>query len=236
MSRPGARRRRAFLPLIERLRSIRSLSSQPLAETAFTVVDTELTGLDPDSDEILAIGAIRMIGTRILVGQTLFSPVRPQRRSWGTSVPVHGIRPVDVLHAPPLGVVLPALVEFCTGTVVVGYGAELDRRVLERSLARLGMDELPRLWLDIARVERWLRSREGQHPEASTAEGAPTLAGLAQAEGIAVPAAHHALADAFVTAQLWQRQLARLLAENVTTVGDLALIGALRRSAGPQRY
>lgn len=235
MSQPGARRRRALQPLVERLRSIRSLSRQPLTETAFTVIDTELTGLDPGSDEILAIGAIRMIGTRILVGQTLFSTVRPERRSWGTSVLIHGIRPADALQAPPADAVLPALVEFCMGTVIVGYGVELDRRVLERSLACLEMEKLPRLWLDIARVERWLRSRGGQHPEASTAEGSPTLAGLAYAEGIAVPAAHHALADAFVAAQLWQRQLARLLAENVTTVGDLALIGALRRSAGPRR-
>lgn len=235
MSRPGARRRRALLPLVERLRSIRSLSRQPLAGTAFTVIDAELTGLDPDSDEVLAIGAIRMIGMRILVGQTLFSTVRPERQSWGTSVLIHGIRPVDVLQAPPADAVLPALVEFCTGTVIVGYRVELDRRVLERSLARLGMDELPSLWLDIARVERWLRSRGGQHPEASTAEGAPTLAGLAQAEGIAIPAAHHALADAFVAAQLWQRKLSQLLAENVTTVGDLSLIGALRRSTGPRR-
>lgn len=235
MSQPGARRRRALQPLVERLRSIRSLSRQPLTETAFTVIDTELTGLDPDSDEILAIGAIRMIGTHILVGQTLYSTLRPERWSWGTSVPVHGIRPVDVLQAPTVDAVLPALVEFWTGTVIVGYGVELDRRVLERSLARLKMDEFPRLWLDIARVERWLRSRGGQYPEASTAEGSPTLAGLAHAEGIAVPAAHHALADAFVAAQLWQRQLTQLLAENVTTVGDLSLIGALRWSRGPWR-
>lgn len=232
MSRPGARRRRALLPLVERLRSIRSVSRQPLTETTFTVIDTELTGLDPNSDEILAIGAIRMIGTRILVGQTLYSTVRPERRGWGTSVLIHGIRPVDVLQAPPADAVLPALVEFCAGTVIVGYGVELDRRVLERSLARLKMDEFPRLWLDIARVERWLRSRGGQHPEAGAAEGSPTLAGLAYAEGIAVPATHHALADAFVAAQLWQRQLTQLLAENVTTIGDLSLIGALRRSRG----
>lgn len=228
-------RRHALQPLVERLRSIRSLSRQPLAETAFTVVDTELTGLDPESDEILAIGAIRMIGTRILVGQTLFSAIRPERRTWGASVPVHGIRPVDVQHASPVGTVLPALIDFCKGTVIVGYGIDLDRRALERSLAHLGKDELPRLWVDIARVERWLRSRGGRLPEAGAWERLPTLATLAQQEGIAVPATHHALADAFVAAQLWQRQLARLLAERVTTVGDLALIGALRRSAGSRR-
>ncbi len=228
-------RRHALQPLVERLRTLGSHSRQPLAEAAFTVVDTELTGLDPDSDEILAIGFIRMIGTRILVGETLFSAIRPERRAWGASVPVHGIRPVDVQHASPAEAVLPALIDFCKGTVMVGYGVDLDRRVLERSLARLGKDELPRLWLDIARVERWLRSRAGRLPEAGAWERLPTLATLAQQAGIPVPATHHALADAFVAAQLWQRQLARLLAERVTTVGDLALIGALRRSAGPRR-
>ncbi|MFN3337458.1 MAG: PolC-type DNA polymerase III [Thermomicrobium sp.] len=196
-----------------------------LLEVRYTVLDAEMTGLHVDRDELLALGAIRMVGTRILVSERFYSLVRPSARRWGISVPIHGIRPIDVAEAPELSTVLPEFLAFSAGTVFVGHGVEVDRQFLERAASRQGL-RLPRaLWIDTGRVARWLISHHGTFAEAAADRGRFSLEELLAAYAIEPPARHHALADAFATAQLWQRLLYELLNERIETLRDLRLVG-----------
>ncbi|HSC01446.1 MAG TPA: exonuclease domain-containing protein, partial [Burkholderiaceae bacterium] len=47
--------------LLERSREAHALDERPLAELTYTVFDTETTGLDPMRDEIIQIGAVRIV-------------------------------------------------------------------------------------------------------------------------------------------------------------------------------
>lgn len=196
-----------------------------LFEVRYTVLDAEMTGLDIEHDELLAIGAIRMEGPRILVAERFYSLIRPTVQRWGRSVPIHGIRPIDVAEAPELRLVLPEFFAFLAGTVLVGHGVEVDRKFLERAARRLGL-RLPRaLWIDTGRVARWLTSHHGTFVEAAADRGRFSLEELLTAYDIEPPARHHALADAFVAAQLWQRLLFELVNERIETLRDLRLVG-----------
>ncbi|MCX7622367.1 MAG: 3'-5' exonuclease [Thermomicrobium sp.] len=199
--------------------------SGALLQTRYTVLDAEMTGLDPERDELLAIGAYRMIGARILVGERFYSLVRPEKDRWGPSVPIHGIRPVDVVAAPPAQVALPEFFAFIAGTVLVGHGVEIDRSFLRRTAERYGLPFPRGLWIDTGRVARWLVTRHGTFAEASADRGRFGLEDLLAAYEIPCPARHHALADAYATAQVWQRQLYELAEEGIQTIRDLRLAG-----------
>jgi DNA polymerase-3 subunit epsilon len=198
-----------------------------LSDLAYTVLDAEMTGLDPERDELLALGAVRMVGTRLLLGASFYQLIRPQRQGWGQSVTVHGIRPVDVVGAPPLEQVLPEFLRFCASSILVGHGVEIDRKFLQRAAARCRLSWPKTYWVDTGRVARWLITHHGALPEAAADRGRFSLEDLLAAYEIEPPARHHALADAFVTALVWQRQLTELAAEGVRTLRDLRLAGLI---------
>ena len=110
-----------------------------LSDLAYTVLDAEMTGLDPERDELLALGAVRMVGTRLLLGASFYQLIRPQRQGWGQGVTVHRIRPVDVVGAPPLERVLLEFLRFCASSILVGHGVGIDRNFLQRAAAPCGL-------------------------------------------------------------------------------------------------
>ena len=200
-------------------------SRPTLFDIEYTVLDAEMTGLDPEHDEILALGAIRMVGARIVLGERFYRLIKPAKPRWGLTVVVHGIRPDDVANAPPVCDVLPSFLSFCSDTVLVGHGVEIDRLFLCKAAERLGTRLPPLLWIDTGRVARWLVTRHGTFVEAAADRGRFGLEDLLAAYEIVPPARHHALADAFATAQVWQRQLDELAAEGIRSLHDLRLAG-----------
>jgi DNA polymerase-3 subunit epsilon len=190
-----------------------------LEDYSFIVLDLETTGLKPQTAEILAVGAIRMQGARILVGQTFYHLVRAEALAWPETVSLHQILPDDVSAAPPLPVVLQDFIHFCADATLVGYGLNLDRAFL----ASGGAEALAgHLWLDVRQAARWLAT----HPT-SAAQPLPDtddLSRLAHHYDIPIPLKHHALADAFVTAQIWQRQLVQLQALGYSQLAQLAQV------------
>ena len=72
----------------------------------------------------------------------------------------------------------------------------------------------------------WVEQQRHRHAGGYTVpEGALNLVALALGHGIRVDGAHNALTDAFITAQLLQRQLRMLPGLGVRTLGDLLRVG-----------
>ncbi len=101
---------RVFLrkkPLDPRLVQLREFAAsvdqdRDLAHCDFTVLDTELTGLDRRKDEIVSIGAVRIRGLRVQPGETFHAIVRPDIPLPKLSTLIHRITPSDVAEAPPM--------------------------------------------------------------------------------------------------------------------------------------
>lgn len=198
----------------------------------FVAFDSELTGLDERVDSIVSLGAVRMEGSRILLGETFASLVKPRAVLKGSSVIVHGITPDEVADRPTFGEVLSSFLEFVGDDLMVGHHVSIDLAFLEREIsASLGYCPLFRA-VDTAVIFEWLNHQGITHRCFSDAGGSLRLADLAVCFGIDTTGAHRAEMDAFMTAQLFQRLLPLLASAGITNVQDLISVGAPREGGG----
>lgn len=180
-----------------------------LDSLVYTILDTELTSLDSRSNRVLSIGALRMEGRKILLGQQFYRVLNPGVAVPAETVLVHGLRPADITQGESPALAVAELLEFATGTVLVGHFLATDLAALRKEMPN--RDGLRDPAIDTARVRRWLnRRRSGYREDRGHVVEKVDLVSLSRQYGLEVHDVHHALYDAFLTAQLWQRLMAEL--------------------------
>jgi DNA polymerase-3 subunit epsilon len=202
----------------------------PLAELRFTVLDTELTGLDERRDDIVAIGALHMQGGRIELGHSFQELVKPSAVLDGRTVIIHGITPEQLEARPAIGTVLSAFQTYVAGTVLLGHCLAIDLAYLNRDARRLKQPALRNPAVDTLALYGWLRHRGAEHPAFSLETAQLSLFDLATAFDIHVEEAHSAIGDAYVTAQVFQRLLPFLAEAGVETLASLRRVGDPRNA------
>jgi ATP-dependent DNA helicase DinG len=151
-------------------------------------LDIETTGLDPQKDAILEIGAVRFNGRRIEAEwDTLLNP--------GRSIPpfitqLTGITNQMVAHAPPLQDMLADLKDFVGNAPILGHNVGFDLAFLRRYGAFELNEEI-----DTYEMASILLPGAGRY----------NLAALAQALVVPQQDKHRALADALVTQGVYHR-------------------------------
>src|SRR6516162_7894717 len=80
-------------------------------DASWCALDLEMTGLDPRTDEIIAIGAVPIEQGRIVLGGSLYTLVRASKRSKHGAVLVHKLRLADVADAPSLDETIDRVLE-----------------------------------------------------------------------------------------------------------------------------
>jgi DNA polymerase-3 subunit epsilon len=196
--------------LFRRSPASEALDERRLEELAYTVFDTETTGLNPaEGDEIIALGAVRILNGRLLAGETFESLVDPQRSLPDASVAVHGITREMLAGQPTIDGVLPRFRRFAEDTVLVGHNAAFDMRFLQLKEAQTGVRfEQP--------VLDTLLLSAVAHPE----QASHSLEEIAARLGVNVVGRHTALGDALVTGEVFLRLLPVLSGRGVRTLGE----------------
>jgi DNA polymerase III subunit epsilon len=194
-------------------------ASAPWREAGWCAVDLEMTGLDPRSDEIMAIGAVPIDGGRIQLGGGRYTLVHASRRSQVGAVLVHKLRLADVADAPSLDQAIDLLLGALAGRVPVFHTAAIETAFLGRQFTRRHV-RLPAAADTEALGLRWLTHRDGT----GQAHGI-SLGGLAGALGQPAETPHHALGDALTTAKLFISLASLLDTVAPQTVGSLVSAG-----------
>lgn len=203
----------------------------PPAQARYVVIDTELTGLDEQRDSIVSIGGLRMLSGRIVLADAFYREVRPASALTPASIVLHGITPDEARGRPDIAAPLGEFAAFCAGDILVGHFIGIDLGFLRAALARAGLPPLANAALDTWPLYAWLSSRgPGDGGPAIPRVQDPRLPALATALGVRFRGQHHALRDAFVTAQVFQRLLRRLGRFGVTTTAELLRIGDPKRA------
>jgi ATP-dependent DNA helicase DinG len=158
-------------------------------------IDLETTGLDPNTDNIIEVGAVRINDGEIVEEfSTLVNP--------GGNIPqnvthITGIRTEDVLDAPRINAVLKQITDFVGGAPLVGHNVNFDANFL----ARHGILK-NNLRIDTYDLASVLLPRAPRY----------NLSSLSALIGIDLESAHRALDDARAAARLywllWQKALA----------------------------
>ncbi|GIH08815.1 DNA polymerase III subunit epsilon [Rhizocola hellebori] len=183
--------------------------AQELRNITFVIVDLETTGGAPDGGGITEVGAVKVRGGEQL-GQlaTLVNP--------GVPIPpfitvLTGITTAMVSPAPTIERVLPSLLEFLSGAVLVAHNAPYDVGFLKAACAAHGYKwPAPRV-LDTALMARRVLLRD-EVPNRKLG----TLAAYFRTH----TPTHRALDDALATVDVLHALIGRLGSLRVTTLGE----------------
>jgi DNA polymerase-3 subunit epsilon/CBS domain-containing protein len=189
-----------------------------LAALPVAVLDLETTGLDVRRDRVVQIGAIAMLGARILDAPRIDQLVNPGVPMPAVAERIHGLSDADVAAAPSFTGVYETLHEMISGRVVVGHNIAFDLAVLRHEAARAGLAWHDPPALDIAQL---IGALEPGLPDLG-------LETIASDLDVRIAQRHSALGDSMAAAEIFARLLPRLREADVRTLGEALLLAARR--------
>lgn len=156
--------------------------------TSIIAIDLETTGLDPERDTIIEIGAIRFNGKR--VEEEFTTLINPGRHIPEFITGLTGIEDSMLRSAPRLRDVLPELQDFVGAMPILGHNIRFDLSFLQR----YGLFQLNEV-IDTYELASVLLPSASRY----------NLGALGQQLGILLPASHRALDDARLTHAVYLR-------------------------------
>lgn len=112
-------------------------------------LDTETTGLSPESgDRIVEIGCVEMLNRR-LSGSDLHFYLNPERRSSEDAARIHGLSDEFLADKPLFASIVEELLAYLQGAEIVIHNASFDVGFLNEELRRVGR---PRIETVAARI------------------------------------------------------------------------------------
>ncbi|MDP2004194.1 MAG: exonuclease domain-containing protein [Rubrivivax sp.] len=185
-------------------------ADRSLVDLTYTVFDTETTGLEPSAgDEIIQIGATRIVAAKLRRQECFDQLVDPQRPLSAAGFAIHGIAPEALRGQPLIARVLPAFHAFAQDTVLVAHNAAFDMRFLQLKEATSGV-RFEQPVLDTLLLSAVIHPQQEAH----------RLEAIAERLGVPMLGRHTALGDAMVTAEVFLKMLPLLHAMGITTLAQ----------------
>ena len=183
---------------------------RPLASLGYTVFDTETTGLAPSAgDEIVSIGAVRIVNGRLLENEVFEQLVDPRRAMSPEASRITGIETSMLANQPTIEKVLPSFHAFCADTVLIAHNAAFDLRFLRLKEEATGV-RFTQPILDTLLLSAVI------HPDFD----AHGLEAIAERMGVNPIGRHTALGDAIMTAEVFLRMIPLLAEQGIRTLGE----------------
>ena len=118
--------------------AVRMDKGQKLTDPA-VVFDIETTGFGPKNCRIIEIGAVKVMGGKIIDKFSAF--VNPKQSIPEEITKLTSITQDMVINEPEIDVILPAFLEFCKGCFLVAHNASFDTSFIFENMKRLGLNE-----------------------------------------------------------------------------------------------
>ncbi len=184
------------------------LDDRLLSDLTYTVFDTETTGLNPSQgDEIIQIGATRLVNGKLLRQESFEQLVDPKRPLAPESIPIHGIQPEMLKGKPTIDKVLPAFHAFAADTILIAHNAAFDMRFLQMKEAATGI-RFDNPVLDTLLLSAVLHPNQESH----------RLEAIVERLNLKIVGRHTALGDAIVTAEVFLKMIPLLADMGIHTL------------------
>lgn len=188
----------------------RDLLESSLTSLTYSVIDTETTGLDPGGgDEIISIGAVRIVHNRIVYQDQFEQLINPARDIPFESYKIHGIKPDMVKDKPTIEDILPALKSYIADSVIVGHDVGFDLKMIKMKEKSSGV-VLVNPVLDTLLLSAMLHPIHKQH----------NIENVAKRLGVSIIGRHTALGDALAAAEIFLKLLPILQSKGIFTLKD----------------
>ncbi len=162
---------------------------------SFVVFDLETTGLMPDKDEIIEIGAVKIVDGRLK--ETFACFVKPSKPIPPDATEINNITNEMVKDAYSINQVFPDFYKFCEGSILVGHNAiEFDCKFIDNIAKKMGY-KMTSERMDTLQMSREKLSHLRFH-------NLKTICGYL---GIELIGAHRAVNDTIATAQVFLKLL-----------------------------
>ena len=185
-------------------------------------LDFETTGLDLDRDEVISFGLIPILGGRIDLSGQLYQEVAPAVEPSRSSIPIHHLRAQDLATAPAMQEVADAFRGALSGRFILAWAAEVEIAFLRKVFGG-GRRAWRRRTIDVRTL---IMAVERPSGDAGRWPGYYALSEAATRFGVPVEQTHHALDDAFMTAELFLVAANALEARGRGSIRDLLRITA----------
>lgn len=185
----------------------------------YVCVDLETTGLDPKTDKIIEIGAVKVKNGEIT--DRFQSFVNPGRLLTEKVKELTGISDKDLVNAPSVEEVLPEFLVFSGKDCLLGHSVLFDYSFLKKAVVNMDKkDQYERFGIDTLKIARkHLASLESRR-----------LTYLCEYYHIEQNA-HRALQDAVATHKLYQKLIADFYSQNETDFEPQKLIYNVKRES-----
>ena len=185
-------------------------------------LDFETTGLDLDRDEVISFGLVPILGGRIDLSGQVYEEVAPRVEPSHTSIPIHHLRAQDLATAPAMHEVIDALRGALDGRFILSWAAEVEIAFLRKVFGG-GRHAWRRRTIDVRTL---IMAVERPRSDGRRGPGYYTLSAAATRFGVPVEQAHHALDDAFMTAEMFLVAANLLETRGSSSIRDLLRITA----------
>ncbi len=118
----------------------------------YIVFDTETTGLNPNIDEILSIGAVKVKDNKILTSQTFEVYVKNSKAISSKSIEIHRIRPCDIKNAKSPEEAIFEFLNFIGERTLVGYYLEFDVKMINKYIQPILGIKLPNKMVEVSEL------------------------------------------------------------------------------------
>jgi len=180
-----------------------------LENLSYVIVDLETTGLDPNNDEIIEIGAIKVEGKEL---KDIFNKlIRPEKSVTEQITNLTGITSDMLENELPVKPVISQFSHFIGNSILVAHNADFDISFLHVNFKKWLNTQLSNTAVCTLLVARDILPNLENHK----------LHTVAKYFGIEVTNRHRAIGDAELTYQIWLKFIEKLKDRKITSKNDL---------------
>lgn len=190
------------------------LANTPISQVPLLALDFETTGLDPANAGIVSIGLVPMTLTHIASSQARQWLIKPKFALDEGSITLHGITHSDITQAPDIIDILPQLLPYLAGKVIVVHYRGIERPFLQAALHDRLAQSIAFPVIDTMELEARLHRKKQKkwwrswHPIKPKKQSSIRLADSRSRYNLPAYRPHHAVTDAIACAELLQAQIA----------------------------
>ena len=132
----------------------------PAPANEWVVLDCETTGLSISKDQIISIGAVKIVGNKLMTSERLELLIKPDKAVSSESIKIHRLRELDVANGLDPEVAAAKLMEFIGSRPIVGYYLEFDMAMLHKIVWRMLGQGLPQPKIEVSELYYEYKNRQ----------------------------------------------------------------------------